>query len=47
MKSIVMKGFDAVSVMIESTVRKIGERLVEEGRRRDRGRESWLKGFVF
>ena len=43
MKSIVMKGFDAMSVVIESTVRKIGERLVEEGRRRDRGERELVE----
>jgi hypothetical protein len=32
-----------MSVVIESTVRKIGERLVEEGRRRDRGERELVE----
>jgi hypothetical protein len=42
-KSTVMKGFDAMSIVIESAVRKIGERLVEEGRRRDRGERELME----
>ncbi len=42
-KCIVMKGFEAMSVVIEGAVRKIGERLVEEGRRRDRGERELVE----
>jgi hypothetical protein len=36
LKSTVLKGFESMSRVMESAMKRIGERLVEEGRRRDR-----------
>ena len=34
--STVLKGFESMSRVMESAMKRVGERLVEEGRRRDR-----------
>jgi hypothetical protein len=37
MKGIVWKGFESMGKVVENTIRRVGDRLVDEGRRRDRG----------
>jgi hypothetical protein len=37
LKSTVLKGFESMSRVMEKAMKNIGERMVEEGRRRDRG----------
>jgi len=37
LKSTVLKGFESMSRVMEKAMKNIGERLIEEGRRRDRG----------
>jgi hypothetical protein len=37
MKGMVWKGFESMGRMVDKTIRSVGDRLVEEGRRRDRG----------
>ena len=36
LKSTVLKGFESMSRVMENAMKRVGERLVEEGRRRDR-----------
>ena len=37
LKSTVLKGFESMSRVMEKAMKNIGERMIEEGRRRDRG----------
>jgi hypothetical protein len=37
MKGMVWKGFESMGMMVDKTIRSVGDRLAEEGRRRDRG----------
>jgi len=46
LKSTVLKGFVAISRAMENAVERVGERLVEEARRRDRGDREIEKGCV-